>query len=64
MSVRYIANSTGVPEQTIFEGIHIPASGNESKPLDLLSREQHYPGGAPALTDAIKQVLAQHKAAS
>jgi hypothetical protein len=64
MSVRYIANSTGVPEQTIFREINIPASGNESKPLDLLSKEQHYPGGPPALVDAIKNVLAQHKASS
>ncbi len=64
MSVRYIANSTGVPAQTIFEEINIPTSGNESKPLDLLSKEQHYPGGPPALVDAIKNVLAQHKASS
>lgn len=64
MSVRYIANSTGVPEQTIFREINIPASGNESKPLDLLSKEQRYPGGPPALVDAIKKVLAQRKASS
>ena len=64
MSVRYIANSTGVPEQTIFQGINIPASGNESKPLDLLSKEQRYPGGPPALVDAIQKVLAQRKASS
>jgi hypothetical protein len=64
MSVRYIANSTGVPEQTIFDWIGLPAAGNESKPLDLLSREQHYTGGAPALVEALQRALAQHKATS
>jgi len=63
MSVRYIAVSTGVPEQTIFAALGIPAAGNENKPLDLLVQEQHYPGGPPALLDAIKRVLAQHEAA-
>jgi hypothetical protein len=62
MSVRYIANSTGVPEQAIFQAIGIPATGNESKPLDLLSKEQHYPGGPRALADAIRTALGQPKA--
>jgi hypothetical protein len=61
MSIRYIANSTGVPEQYIFDAIGIPASGNENKPLDLLSKEQHYPGGARALVDAVTSALAQRK---
>src|SRR4051794_3337982 len=43
MSIQYIANSSGVPEQRIFAAIRLPAAGNENKPLDLLSREQHYP---------------------
>jgi hypothetical protein len=63
MSVRYIANSTGVPEQTIFQAIGIPAAGNEAKPLDLLSKEQHYPGGPRALADAVRNALGQPKAA-
>jgi hypothetical protein len=61
MSIRYIANSTGVPAQAIFEAIGVPAAGNEYKPLDLLSKEQHYPGGPRALVDAVAAALAQHK---
>jgi hypothetical protein len=63
MSIRYIANSTGVPEGDIFAAIGLPADGNESKPLDLLSQEQHYPGGRRALVDAIQAALEQRKAA-
>src|SRR5918911_3214064 len=35
MSVRYIANSSGVPEDYIFTQIGLPVAGNENKPLDL-----------------------------
>lgn len=62
MSIRYIANSSGVPEQTIFAAIGVPASGNESKPLDLLSKERQYPGGPRALVDAVQKALTQPKA--
>ena len=61
MSIRYIANSTGVPEQDIFAAIGISATDNEYKPLDLLGKEQHYPGGPKALFDAVTNALAQHK---
>ena len=62
MSIRYIANSSGVPESDIFAALGLPAAGNESKPLDLLSKEQHYPGGPRALSEAIQAVLTQKKA--
>ena len=61
MSVRYISNSTGVPVEAIFEAIGIPATDNEYKPLDLLGKEQHYPGGPKALEDAVTDTLAQRK---
>jgi hypothetical protein len=61
MSIRYIANSTAVPEGDIFAAIGLPAAGNENKPLDLLSQEQHYPGGPRALVDAIQKALEQRK---
>jgi hypothetical protein len=61
MSVRYIANSTGVPEQAIFDAIGIPATDNQYKPLDLLAKEQHYRGGPRALENAVRSALAQHK---
>jgi hypothetical protein len=57
MSVRYIANSTGVSEGIIFAAIRMSATGNENKPLNLLSREQHYPGGSRALVDAVQRAL-------
>jgi hypothetical protein len=61
MSIRYIANSTGVPAQDIFAALGIPATDNQDKPLDLLGKEQHYPGGLKALIDAVTGALAQHK---
>ena len=63
MSIRYIANSSGVPEQDIFAALGISAPDNEYKPLDLLSKEQHYRGGPRALVDAVTSALAQHKVA-
>jgi hypothetical protein len=62
MSIRYIANSTGVSESEIFAAIGLPTAGNENKPLDLLSQDMHYPGGPPALIDAVKNALRQRKA--
>jgi hypothetical protein len=59
MSIRYIANSTGVPEGIIFAAIRLPATGNENKPLDLISREQHYPGGPRALVEAVQSAITQ-----
>ena len=61
MSIRYIANGSGVPAQAIFEAIGLPAADNEYKPLDLLGKEQHYPGGPKALEDAVTAALAQRK---
>jgi hypothetical protein len=63
MSVRYIANSTGVPEDYIFTQLGVPSAGNESKPLDILSDELHYRGGPRALADDIQRVLEQHQEA-
>jgi hypothetical protein len=63
MSVRYIANSTGVPEDYIFTQLGVPSADNESKPLDILSDELHYRGGPRALADDIQRVLEQHQEA-
>ena len=61
MSIRYIANSTGVPEDYIFTRIGLPLAGNEDKPLDLLSAEQRYRGGPRALAEAVQQALTAHQ---
>ncbi len=57
MTVQYIANSTGIPAQDIFEAIGLPMEGNAHKSLGLLSREAGYPGGSKALTTVIQQIV-------
>lgn len=59
MSIRYIANSTGVPEEYIFEQIGLPAAGNESKPLDRLDHEFKF-GGRQEIVEAVREALAQY----
>lgn len=62
MSIRYIANSSGVPESEIFAGIGLPAADNATKPLDLLAKDQRFAGGPRGLAEAIQKVLEQRKA--
>jgi hypothetical protein len=57
MTVQYISNSTGVPAETIFAGIGLPAEGNAHKPLGFLSDQTNYPGGTKALVAAVQKVL-------
>ena len=57
MNVAYIANSTGIPEATIFSAAGIPPAGNSYKPLGFLSDEFHYSGGRRALVAAIQKVV-------
>jgi len=59
MSIRYIANSTGIPEEYIFEQIGLPAAGNESKPLDRLDHEFKF-GGRREIVEAVKEAVAQY----
>lgn len=59
MSVRYIANSSGVPEADIFAALGLPAEGNQHKPLGMLADELKYPGGLRALTEAIQAALSE-----
>jgi hypothetical protein len=59
MSIRYIANSTGIPEEYIFEQIGMPLEGNQGKPLERLDHEFHY-GGRREIVEAVKQALAQY----
>ena len=61
MSIRYIANSSGVPESFIFQQLGIPQEGNDTKPLGLLSDEQHYPGGPRAFELAVQRALDAHQ---
>jgi hypothetical protein len=62
MTVQYIANSTGVPEDYLFEQLGIAADGNAYKPLDLLAREARFREGPRGLTEAIKTALSRYEA--
>ena len=55
MTVAYIANSTGLPADTILGGTGIPPEGNQYKPLGFLSDEYHISGGPKALIAAIQK---------
>lgn len=57
MSIRYIANTSGVPEADIVAGLAVPVDGKESMPLDILVDELHYPGGPKALFDDIRALI-------
>jgi uncharacterized SAM-binding protein YcdF (DUF218 family) len=59
MSIRYIANSTGIPEEYIFQQLGIPVEGNEGKPLERLDQEFKF-GGRRDIVDAVKHALAQY----
>jgi hypothetical protein len=59
MSIQYIANSTGVPAEYIFEQVGLPMDGNEYKPLGHLSEEFKY-GEPRALIDAVQAALDQY----
>jgi hypothetical protein len=57
MTVQYIANSTGIPAETLFSAINLPAEGNANKPLGFLSQEMKYPGGPKALAAALQKIV-------
>jgi len=58
MTVLYIANSTGIPAETIFQEIHFQAGENdENKPLDFLADERNYTGGPRQLVADVQAVV-------
>ncbi len=61
MSIRYIANSTGVTESELFAIIGIPADGNSNKPLELLAKEHSSPDGPRAMTENLQKALSERK---
>lgn len=60
MSVRYIANTSGVPAEYLFERIGLPLTGNDYKPLDMLGDELHYQGGPPRLVADLQRALSDY----
>ncbi len=61
MSMRYIANSTGVPLDYLFAQLGLPADNNADLPLGVLADQQRYQGGPPALEEALRNALAAYQ---
>lgn len=60
MSVEYIANSTGVPAETILQRINLPdTAANRNRPLDAVAKEENYSGGTRQLMVDVQAVLDQ-----
>jgi hypothetical protein len=57
MTVQYIANSTGIPVDTILQALSLPLDGNAHKPLGFLSDEVDYPGGKKMLIATIQEIV-------
>lgn len=57
MSVQYIAASTGIPAQYIFEQLDIAPDGRAFLPLDSLSREIHYQPGLRDLIERVQEIV-------
>jgi hypothetical protein len=57
MSVQYIANSTGIPAESIFHDLGVPMDGNAYLPLGVLSGEVNYVGGPKALVAALQKIV-------
>ena len=57
MSVQYIANSTGIPAESIFQDLGISMEGNAYLPLGVLSGEVNYAGGPRALVGALQKIV-------
>jgi len=62
MTLHYIANSTGIPIEHLFEQLDI--SHNDTtpyKPVDQLAKEIRFAGGPARFMDTIKLVLTQYE---
>lgn len=62
MSIQYIANSTGVPAEYIFEQIGVPGDGNAYITLEGISDRVHYQGGPRKLAEDIQKVVDTYEA--
>ncbi len=62
MTIRYIANSTGVSEEYLLEQLGLGAEDDYvARPLDHLADLTDYEGGRRGLIEAIKAALAQYE---
>ena len=61
MSIQYIANSTGVPPEFIFEQIGLLQNDTAFLPLEQLADKTKFPGGLRSLVEAVQQALTQYQ---
>ncbi len=62
MTIRYVANSTGVPEAYILEQLGLTSDDNTVfKPLNLIAEEMKFEGGPRAFDDHIANILEQYE---
>lgn len=57
MSIRYIANSTGVAEEDLIAALDLPLEISPTKPLEIVADEAKLPGGPRALVDKLRVYL-------
>jgi len=62
MNVQYVANSTGIPADYIFEQLSLPMDGNAFMPLDRVVDETNYKPGVRELTKQIQQIIDNYEA--
>lgn len=60
MSVRYIANSTGVPEAYLLAGLGLEGDLSASMPLELLAEREKIEGGPRAIEEKVRTLLAAY----
>ncbi|MCB0032592.1 MAG: hypothetical protein KDE51_01120 [Anaerolineales bacterium] len=62
MTIRYVANSTGVPEAYILEQLGLASDDNTVfKPLNVIAEEIQFEGGPRAFDDHIANILEQYE---
>ena len=60
MTIPFISRTYFVPEDIIFDALHIPPNGNRDKSLNDLNRE-YYPNETGLVLDLVKMTIAAHQ---
>lgn len=61
MNMQYIANSTGIPVETLFAEIGIPVDGYAFMPLNRLVEQSGYEQGPGHLIDTLQRLVDDHE---
>lgn len=60
MTIQYIANSIGVPLETVFAELNLPVADHAYVPLNYLNDRIDYPGGLDGLQAALQKIVEAH----